>query len=68
MRKFFLVLVVLGIVAAAGYVLGTEAGRGRRDEVISKVRKKSDGMDAGAAVQFGEDLTAKAADAIASPS
>jgi len=66
MRKFFLILVVLGIVAAVGYVLGTEDGRGRRDDVLSKVRKKSDGIDTDAALEFGEAMADKAADAISS--
>jgi len=39
MKKFALVLVVLGVAAAIGYFLGTEGGRARRDDVLSRLRK-----------------------------
>jgi hypothetical protein len=42
MKKFLLVLLVLGVAAAIAYLLGTESGRARRDDVISRVRGKSD--------------------------
>ena len=42
MKKLALVLAVLGIVAAIGYLLGTEGGRARRDAALSRVRKTAD--------------------------
>ena len=42
MKKFALVLVVLGVAAAIAYLLGTEGGRARRDDVLSRVRKAAD--------------------------
>jgi hypothetical protein len=60
MRKFFLVLVVLGIVASVGYLLGTEDGRARRDDALAKVRKKSDSSDLTDAVELRDELADKA--------
>jgi|tagenome__1003787_1003787.scaffolds.fasta_scaffold20456291_2 hypothetical protein len=42
MKKLALVLVVLGFTAAVAYLLGTEGGRARRDDALSKVRKVAD--------------------------
>ena len=41
MKKFLLVLLVLGVAAAIAYLLGTESGRARRDDMISRVRGTS---------------------------
>jgi hypothetical protein len=42
MKKFLLVLVGLGVVAAIVYLMGTDGGRHRRDDVLSRVRKNSE--------------------------
>jgi hypothetical protein len=42
MKKFVLVLVVLGVVAALGYLLGTAGGRARRNDLLARVRKSSE--------------------------
>jgi hypothetical protein len=36
-----MVLVILGIAAAIGYLMGTEGGRARRDDVLARRRKAS---------------------------
>jgi hypothetical protein len=41
MKKVLLILLVLGLVAALGYLVGTDDGRTRRDELLSRARKKS---------------------------
>ena len=38
-KKLAMVLVILGIAAAMGYLMGTEGGRARRDDVLSRRRK-----------------------------
>lgn len=38
MKKFVLVLLILGAAAAIGYVLGTERGRQQRDEAVARLR------------------------------
>jgi hypothetical protein len=43
MKKFLLVLVVLGVTAAIVYLMGTEGGRARRDDLFSRARKNSEG-------------------------
>lgn len=45
MKKLVVVLVILGVAAAIGYLLGTEGGRARRDDALSRLRKAAD--DAG---------------------
>jgi hypothetical protein len=40
-KKLVMVLVVLGIAAAIGYLMGTEGGRARRDDVLARRRKAS---------------------------
>jgi len=42
MKKLALVLVVLGVAAAIGYLMGTEGGKARKDAVVSRVRKPAD--------------------------
>jgi hypothetical protein len=42
MKKLLLVLLVLGVAAAIAYLLGTESGRARRDDIVSRVRKTSE--------------------------
>ena len=59
MKKFLLVLLVLGVVAAVACLLGTESGRARRDEMVSRVRKK---VDQGPEIDLTE-AASKAADA-----
>jgi hypothetical protein len=44
MKKFLLVLVVLGVLAAIVYLVGTESGRARRDELVSRARKNTEGV------------------------
>jgi hypothetical protein len=39
--KLVMVLVVLGIAGAIGYLMGTEGGRARRDDVLARRRKAS---------------------------
>jgi hypothetical protein len=41
--KLVLVLLGLGVVAAIAYLMGTESGRGRRDDLVSRARKTSGG-------------------------
>ena len=42
MKKVLLVLVILGVAAAIGYLLGTEGGRARRDDALSRLRKTAE--------------------------
>ena len=42
MKKLALVLALVGVAAAIGYLMGTEGGRARRDAVLSRVRKTAD--------------------------
>jgi hypothetical protein len=42
MKKFVLVLVGLGVVAAIAYLMGTDGGRATRDDVLSRLRKNSE--------------------------
>lgn len=37
--KLVLVLVILGIAGAIGYLMGTEGGRARRDDALARRRK-----------------------------
>ena len=43
MKKLVLVLVVLGVAAAIGYLVGTDGGRARKDAAVSRLRKARDG-------------------------
>jgi hypothetical protein len=43
MKKFVLVLVGLGVLAAIVYLMGTDSGRDRRDDLLSRARKNSEG-------------------------
>jgi hypothetical protein len=45
MKKILLILVVLGIGAAIAYVLGTDSGRARRDDLMARARKSTDDLD-----------------------
>ena len=38
MKKLLLVLLILGVAAAIGYVLGTEQGRQQRDQTVARLR------------------------------
>jgi hypothetical protein len=40
MKKFLLVLVTLGVIAAIVYLMGTEGGRARRDDLLSRASNK----------------------------
>ena len=42
MKKFALALVVLGVTAAIGYLMGTQNGRARSDAAVSRIRKAVD--------------------------
>jgi hypothetical protein len=42
MKKFVLVLVVLGVVAAIVYLMRNEGGRARLDDLVSRARRSSD--------------------------
>jgi hypothetical protein len=42
MKKLLLILLVLGIAAVLAYLLGTDAGRARRDELLARARKTAD--------------------------
>ena len=44
-KKLVMVLVVLGIAAAIGYLMGTEGGRARRDDVLSRRRTASSDVE-----------------------
>ena len=52
-KKLVMVLVILGIAAAMGYLMGTEGGRARRDDVLSRRRKA--GSDVETKVESAED-------------
>ena len=45
MKKILLILVVLGLGAAIAYVLGTDSGRARRDDLMARARKSADDLD-----------------------
>jgi hypothetical protein len=38
-KKLVMVLVILGVAAAIGYLMGTEGGRARRDDALARRRK-----------------------------
>ena len=42
MKKLLLIVLVLGIAAAIAYLLGTDAGRARRDDLLARARKADD--------------------------
>jgi hypothetical protein len=44
-KKLLLILPVLGIIAAAAYVFGTNAGRARRDDLLARAGRKSSSDD-----------------------
>ena len=44
-KKLAMVLVVLGAAAVIGYLMGTEGGRARRDEVLARRRMASSEAD-----------------------
>jgi hypothetical protein len=76
-KRFVLVLAVLGLVAAVGYLLGTESGRVRRDNLLARLRESSDGAGEpdidlrGMASETAESAAAtaeKIGDAIGAPS
>jgi hypothetical protein len=73
MKKFALVLVVLGVAAAIGYLMGTEGGRARKDAAVSRLRKASDSevepeidlRETGSAVaESGAEIVEKVANAV----
>jgi len=39
--KVFIILLVVALASAVGYLMGTENGRQHRDEVIARFRKES---------------------------
>ncbi len=39
MKKLAMVLVVLGVAAVIGYLMGTEGGRARRDDVLARTSR-----------------------------
>jgi hypothetical protein len=41
MKKLLLILLVLGIAGAVAYLLGTDAGRARRDDLLARTRRAS---------------------------
>jgi hypothetical protein len=64
MKKFVLVLFGLGIIAAVVYLVATEGGRDRRDDLLARVRKGSEGID-GPEIDLreqGSDLAESASD------
>jgi hypothetical protein len=75
MKKFLLVLVGLGVLAAIVYLMGTEGGRARRDDLLIRARKSSeDGApeidlreQAGKVAESGADLAENAANGIGVP-
>ena len=73
MKKFALVLVVLGVAAAIGYLMGTEGGRARKDAAVSRLRKAGDSevepeidlRETGSAVaESGAEIVEKVANAV----
>jgi hypothetical protein len=44
-KKLLLILLVLGLAAAIAYVLGTEGGRARRDDLLARAGRKSSSHD-----------------------
>jgi hypothetical protein len=76
MKKFLLVLVGLGAIAAIVYLVGTEGGRARRDDLLSRARKNSEGgaqpeidlrEQASELAESGADLAEDAASKIGTP-
>jgi hypothetical protein len=76
MKKFLLVLVGLGVLAAIVYLMGTEGGRARRDDLITRARKSSEDAatpeidlreQASEVAESGADLAENAANKIGVP-
>ena len=76
MKKFLLVLVGLGVLAAIVYLLGTEDGRARRDDLLTRARKSSGDVappeidlreQASDVAESGADLAEDAANKIGVP-
>ena len=42
MKKLLLVLLVLGLTAAVAYLVGTDGGRARRDDLLARARRSHD--------------------------
>jgi hypothetical protein len=45
MKKLLLVLLALGLAAAIAYLLGTPAGRARRDDLLARARNTHDDVE-----------------------
>jgi hypothetical protein len=76
MKKFLLVLVGLGVLAAIVYLMGTEGGRAHRDDLLTRAGKNSeDGATpeidlrarAGEVAESGADLAEDASSRIGAP-
>ena len=42
MKKLLVILLVLGLATAIAYLLGTDAGRAQRDNLLARARKADD--------------------------
>ena len=49
---------LLVLASAVGYLLGTEAGREQRDNLIRIIRRQNDVIEADAAAEDGTDVSA----------
>ena len=45
MKKLLLILLVLGLAAAIAYLLGTDAGRAHRDNLLARARNAHDDIE-----------------------
>ena len=61
MKKLFMIMMLLGVVAAIGYVLGTESGRARRDELVLRLKGGSDTSSESGATEVDITIDAEAA-------
>jgi hypothetical protein len=73
MKKLVLVLVALGVIAAIVYLMSTEGGRARRDDLLSRASKNGEGVatpeidlreDTSNVAESGADLAEDAANEV----
>ena len=68
--KRFIILLIVALAMAVGYLLGTEQGRQQRDQLMEAVNRKRgivpDGEDVVAAVEGAADAVAEVASEVAS--
>lgn len=55
MKRLLMIVLILGVAAAIGYLVGTEGGRTHRDELLARARGASDPEDATDSSDSAED-------------